>query len=213
MQPITVVIAEDHTLVREGTRAILAQDPELAVVGEADRGDSAVQLLRRLRPDVALIDLRLAGLSGIDVVRRASADGLPTRVLILSAFDDEEYVDAALEAGAAGYLVKTIPSAELLAAVHRAVAGETVLQPALAARLVRLRHREPRLSPRESEVLRLLGRGLPNKLIARELGISERTVENHLGHIFDKLGVGSRTEAVLRALAEHLIPEVEDWRS
>jgi DNA-binding NarL/FixJ family response regulator len=208
---ITVLIAEDHTLVREGTHEILEREPDLSVVAEAERGDLALALIQSLRPDVALVDLRLPGLSGIDAARRAADEGLATRVVILSAFDDEEYVVAALDAGAAGYLTKTIPSAELVDAVRRARAGEVVLQPALAARLAsRMRRRAPRLSPREQEVMMLLRRGMPNKAIARDLGISERTVENHLRHIFEKLGVSSRTEAVVHALSHHLIPG-EEW--
>jgi DNA-binding NarL/FixJ family response regulator len=211
MDGITVLIAEDHTLVREGTREILEREPDLSVVAEAERGDHALALLREFEPDVALVDLRLPGLSGIEAARQAAEAGLATKVLILSAFDDEEYVLAALDAGASGYLTKTIPSAELVDAVRRARGGEVVLQPALAARLAsRLRRRPPRLSPREQEVMRLLGRGMPNKIIARDLGISERTVENHLRHIFEKLGVSSRTEAVVHALSHHLIPG-EEW--
>jgi DNA-binding NarL/FixJ family response regulator len=208
MDAIRVLIAEDHTLVREGTRDILQREPDLSVVAEADRGDRVLGLLRAAEPDVALVDLRLPGLSGIDVAREAAEASLATRVLILSAFDDEEYVVAALDAGASGYLTKTIPSTELVDAVRRAHAGQVVLQPALAARLASRLQRRPRsLSPREREVLGLLSRGLPNKTIARQLGISERTVENHLRHIFEKLGVASRTEAAVHAISHHLLPD------
>jgi DNA-binding NarL/FixJ family response regulator len=214
-EPITVVIVEDHTLVREGTRRILSSEPELRVIGEAERAAEALELCRRLRPDVALLDLRLPDGSGIRLSADLQEASPASRSLILSAFDDEEYVVAALEAGAAGYLVKSIPSAELIDAVRRVHAGQTVLQPSLAAALT-IRHLNPppRLSGRELEVLKLVALGLPNKSIGRRLGISERTVENHVRHVFDKLGVASRTEAAVQAMARRLLPggAAEDWR-
>jgi DNA-binding NarL/FixJ family response regulator len=209
------VIADDHTLVRDGIRRFLEEEPDLRVVGEAVTGDEALALCLRLEPDVALLDLRLPGRSGISILAELSERCPQTRAVILSAFDDEEYVVAALEAGAAGYLVKTIPAAALVAMVRRAQAGELVLPPALAARIAgRFRRHDRRLSGREAEVLRLLTEGLPNKVIARRLGISERTVENHLRRVFDKLGVSSRTEAAVTAMRRHLVPGEEDadWR-
>jgi DNA-binding NarL/FixJ family response regulator len=213
---ISLVLADDHTLVREGMRQILESEPDLSVLGEAATGDEALEVCLREQPDLALLDVRLPGRSGIRVAADLRDRGSPTRPLILSAFDDEEYVLAALDAGAAGYLVKTIPAADLVAMVRLAAGGETVLSPSLAAMLVR-RHRQrsdERLSARELEVLRLVTEGLPNKVIGRRLGISERTVENHMRSVFDKLGVASRTEAVVLALRRHLVagPDEVDWR-
>jgi DNA-binding NarL/FixJ family response regulator len=210
MTAITVFIAEDHTLVREGTRQILEQQADLRVVGEAERGDDAVSQVVALRPDVALLDLRLPGLNGIAAAARIVADAPAVRVLLLSAYDDEDYVLAALRAGAAGYLLKTAPGRELVEAVRAAYAGETVLAPPLARKLAQYWQRAGRagstqLSPRELEVLRLLAGGCSNKDIAATLGISLRTVEGHLGNVFAKLGVGSRTEAVLYAVQHRLL--------
>lgn len=210
------MLADDHTLVREGLRQILESEPDLRIAGEAANGDEALEVCLRERPDVALLDVRLPGRSGILVAGELHRSCAETRPLILSAFDDEEYVLAALDAGAAGYLVKTIPAADLVDMVRRAAQGETVLSPSLTAMLVR-RHRqrpEERLSTRELEVLRLVTEGLPNKTIGRTLGISERTVENHLRRVFEKLGVASRTEAVVTALRRRLVPGADevDWR-
>jgi DNA-binding NarL/FixJ family response regulator len=208
--PITVAIVEDHTLVREGTRRILEGEGDLRVVAEAERAEDALALCRRLHPDVALIDLRLPDGSGIRLVTQMVEACPSTRAVILSAFDDEEYVVAALEAGAAGYLVKNIPSRDLVDAVRRAHAGELVLQPSLAAALA-IRRLQPqrRLSARERDVLALVSEGLPNKAIGRRLGISERTVENHVRHVFEKLGVASRTEAAVQAMSRGLLPDSE----
>jgi DNA-binding NarL/FixJ family response regulator len=208
---IDVFIAEDHTLVREGTRQILEQQPDLHVVGEADRGDLAVERLARLHPHVAVLDFRLPVLNGVEVTARVHAAQPDVKVLLLSAYDDAEYILAALEAGAAGYLLKTVPGHELVAAIRAVYAGETVLQDAvsrvLAAhwRRASLAAGPAQLSAREREVLGLLAAGLANKEIARRLSISLRTVEGHLGNVFGKLGVGSRTEAVLYALEHRLL--------
>jgi DNA-binding NarL/FixJ family response regulator len=208
---IDVFIAEDHTLVREGTRQILEQQPDLHVVGEADRGDLAVERLARLHPHVAVLDFRLPVLNGVEVTARVHAAQPDVKVLLLSAYDDAEYILAALQAGAAGYLLKTVPGHELVAAIRAVYAGETVLQDAvsrvLAAhwRRASLAAGSAQLSAREREVLGLLAAGLANKEIARRLSISLRTVEGHLGNVFGKLGVGSRTEAVLYALEHRLL--------
>lgn len=209
--PIRVAIADDHTLVREGTREILEQQPDLRVVGEAATGQEAVDLACRLRPDVVLLDLRLPDLNGIDATARITTAVPETKVLLLSAYDDEDYVLAALHAGAAGYLLKTVPGHELAQAVRAAHAGETVMQDAVSRKLAQYWRQAtgarsgPWLSQRELEVLRLLVAGCANKEIAARLAISLRTVEGHLGNIFSKLGVGSRTEAALYAVSHHLL--------
>lgn len=209
--PITLVIADDHALVRAGIRQFIQQEPDFHVVGEASTGEEALVLCVRLRPVIALLDLRLPGRSGIGVVAILRQQSPRTRCVIVSAFDDEEYVAAALEAGAAGYVIKTIPARELVASVRRASAGELVLPPALATRIAaRYQRRDRRISEREADVLRLLAQGLPNKMIGRRLGISERTVENHLRRVFDKLDVSSRTEAVVVAIQRHLVPTGDD---
>ena len=207
---IRVVIVDDHALLREGTRWILQQEPSIEVVGEAGRGDDAVQLVGELLPDVVLLDLRLPGLPGIDAARQIAQVSPNTRVLIVTAYDDEDYVLEALQAGAAGYLLKTAPSHELLEAVHAVAAGATVLEPSVSAALARRWTRTdgpggPQLSPRELEVLRLTAHGMANKDMARKLGLSLRTVEGHLSRTFTKLGVASRTEAVFLAVNQHLI--------
>jgi DNA-binding NarL/FixJ family response regulator len=190
MVQITVFIAEDHALVREGTRQILEQQPDLRVVGEADRGDSAVELIGILQSAVVLLDLRLPVINGIEVATRVRDSWPDVKVLILSAYDDEDYVLAALKAGVAGYMLKSAPGREVVEAVRAADAGETVLHPDIARQLARqwrrasLADQGDRLSPRELAVLGLLARGSSNKEIAAALGISFRTVEGHLGNIF-----------------------------
>ena len=209
-RPIRVLIVDDHALLREGTRQILEKDPGIDVVGEAGRGDDAVRLAAELKPDVLLLDLRLPGLPGIEVARQVAAESPATRVMVVTAYDEEDYVLEALQAGAAGYLLKTAPARELVEGVHAVFAGTTVLEPSISAALARRWARPSgpggtQLSARELEVLRMTAHGMANKEIARKLGLSMRTVEGHLNRTFGKLGVTSRTEAVFQAVSQHLI--------
>lgn len=212
----TIVVAEDHALVREGTRQILAEENYLSVVGEASRGDEAVQVVLQLHPDVVLMDICMPGISGIDATRRILAQAPDTKVVIVSAHEDEDYVREALAAGALGYILKTAPARELVEGVRAVAAGSLVLSPSLARRLARARsdpaQASDRLSVRELGVLRQIALGHANKEIARDLGIKLRTVEGHLHNIFEKLRVSSRTEAVVYA-ANHGIVSIESAES
>ena len=186
-------------------------------MGEAADGAEAVEMVSRLRPDVAIIDIAMPKLNGIEATRRIKALCPNTGVLILTAYDDDQYVFALLEAGAAGYLMKDVQENELVGAVRSVHAGDAVLHPVIARKALRRFAPSaggaggggPRLSDREMEVLRLAARGMANKEIARALSLSTRTVEVHLSHTFDKLGVASRTEAVIRGLREGWL-SVED---
>lgn len=211
---IRVLIAEDHAVVREGTRRLLEEHPDLQIVAEAGVGIEAVEQARRTIPDVALVDIRLPRVNGIEATRRIRAESPATRVLVLSAYDDDDYVLALMQAGTSGYLLKNVPAHEVVEAVRAVARGEVVLHPAIAQKLARLwaagagpgaaaqRTGNP-LSPRETEVLRLVARGLRNTEIAEALHISVRTVEGHLNSIFTKLGVRSRTEAVIYGAARN----------
>jgi DNA-binding NarL/FixJ family response regulator len=193
--------------VRESTRNILEQSGDIVVVGEASDGAEAVERVRQLRPDVALLDIGLPGINGIEAARRIRALSPTTAILALTAFDDDPYVLALVEAGVAGYLLKNCYSEELIAAVRAVKAGEFVLSPQIAQRMLgrqgTQRQRDANrpngetLSEREREVLRLAAKGLTNKAIARQLSLSPRTVQIHLAHAFRKLEVSSRTEAVM----------------
>lgn len=206
---IRIVVVEDHALVREGTAELLERDPDLTVVGQASSAEEAQQILDRLRPDVAIVDVELPGMNGIALARSMADQGHQTRVLILSAYDDYAYVIGALEAGVAGYLLKTSSARELCDAVRTAAGGALVLDAAISRRLTR-RWRSgpgrssPALTAREAEVLRLLSRGLPNKQIASQLGLGLRTVESHVSNVLSKLGLTSRTEAALYAVSHDM---------
>jgi DNA-binding NarL/FixJ family response regulator len=202
-EPIGVLIAEDHAIVREGTRQMLERHERINVVGEATDGQAAIALCRDLRPDVLLLDMSMPAVNGVEVTRAVCDGPDPPHVLILSAYDDSDYVSAALHAGASGYMLKTASSEDLYAAVLAVARGEIVLHPAVARKALGSRAGgggdAMTLSDREMEVLRHAARGQKTREIASELSVSTRTVESHFTSIYNKLGVKSRTAAVLHA--------------
>jgi DNA-binding NarL/FixJ family response regulator len=212
---VTVVLVEDHRIVREGTRQLLDHEPSIRVVGEASTGEEAIRLALDLNPSVMLVDVQLEGMNGIDVIRAVARIAHQVRCVVLSAYDDYVYITEAFEAGACGYLLKTVSAAELVGAVRAAAAGATVTDERVSKPLMeRWRSKRPttgRLTPRETDVLRLLVKGSSNKEIAATLGVGLRTVEGYVSNVFAKCGVRSRTEAVLYALRHNLatVPAAE----
>jgi NarL family two-component system response regulator LiaR len=208
--PIRVLIVDDHAVVREGLRTFLDLQEGIEVVGEAADGEDAIAEAERLRPDVVLIDLVMPRLDGVKAMRELRERVPGTRAIVLTSFLDDERLMPAMRAGAAGYLLKNVQPAELARAVRAAAAGETLIDPAVAARLVEAlgdgrEERGERLTPREREVLALIGRGFANKRIALELGIAEKTVKAHVSNVLAKLGVADRTQAALYAAREGLV--------
>jgi len=203
-----VLVVDDHELLRAGTRQILEDAEGLTVVGEAADGEQALEAVADLRPDLVLVDIRLPTINGIELAGRITVDFPEVKVLILSAYDDENYVRAALAAGVTGYLLKTTPSEELVRSIRAACDGSPLWERGPTGTGEKAEEvavpGAPRLTAREQEVVRLVARGMSNKAIARQLGISPRTVEGHLNHVFDKLGTTSRTELVHFALANSL---------
>jgi DNA-binding NarL/FixJ family response regulator len=204
---IRILIADDHPVVREGLAAILSTQPDFAVVGEAADGEELLARAAELHPDLALVDLAMPGLDGAAAISRLPTVAPTTRALVLTAFDSDERIIGALQVGASGYLLKGAPRAQIFAAVRAVAAGESLLQPTVAARLMtRLaRPAAPTLSPREREVLALVARGRTNQEIAGALGIVERTVKFHLSRAMRRLGAANRTEAVTLAAQHGLI--------
>lgn len=216
MNRIQVIIADDHAVVREGTRHILEQEPDIQVTGEAKDGAEAVALVEKLEPDVAIVDISMPVMGGIEATERIKESRPETAVLILTSYDDDRYVFALLAAGAAGYLLKDVPSEDVVRAVRSVYAGEPVLHPAIAKKVLARfadeaeaghagRDSERLLTERELEILQLAACGLSNADIADRLSVSLRTVQAHLTQVFNKLGASSRTEAVIAGLRRGIL--------
>ncbi len=205
-----IMLVEDHVLVREGTKEMLDREDDMEVVAEAGDGEEAVRLADEHALDIVVMDIALPKLNGIQATRRIKSTHPGTAVLVLTAYDDDEYIFALLEAGAAGYLLKDVSTEELVEAIRAVQAGESMLHPAIARKVINRFSRfseengretpSEELTERELEVLQFAGKGITNREIADRLSISHRTVQAHLSHIFSKLDVGSRTEAVVHAL-------------
>jgi two-component system, NarL family, response regulator LiaR len=204
-----VLVVDDHEVVREGLRAFLELQDGMEVAGEATDGEEAIAVAERLDPDVVLMDLVMPKLDGLGAMRALRERVPGARVIVLTSFLDDDKLLPALRAGAAGYLLKNAPPPELARAVRAAHAGEALLDPVVAARLVETLAGDgdplDRLTPREREVLELIGRGFPNKRIARRLEVSEKTVKTHVGHVLAKLGVTDRTQAAVVAVRAGLV--------
>jgi DNA-binding NarL/FixJ family response regulator len=213
---LRVVVADDQAMVRAGFRSLLNEEPDIDVVGEASDGEQAVAAVRRFRPDVALMDIRMPNVDGLDATRRIVAAGAATRILILTTFDLDEYVYEGLRAGASGFLLKDASPEQLIAAIHVVAEGEAVLAPTVTRRVVEAFARIPAadeelrgaletLTAREREVLRLLARGRSNAEIARELVVSEATAKTHVRHVLSKLDLRDRVQAVVFAYESGLV--------
>lgn len=208
---IRVVLADDHTVVRKGIREFLEEEGDIQVLAEATTGVEAVALSLQHQPDVAVLDIQMPEMTGIEAARQIKAKAPEVQVLVLTAYDDDPYIFAVLQAGASGYVLKNAPSEELVRAVRTVAAGGSALDPTITAKVMaQLSSGKPsgaqasieRLTQRELDVLRLAAKGHTNRAIGLELSISDRTVQGHLANIFGKLGVATRTEAVLLAMKQ-----------
>ena len=210
MGNISIILGEDHLITRQGIRRLLEDERGFTIIGEASNGEEAVELVSEMRPDVVIMDIAMPKLNGIEATRQIKLTNPRTGVLILSAYDDDEYVFAMLKAGAAGYLLKSVSGDELVRAVKAIHKGEPVLDPVIAKKVMNyfqlpdkvpgMEEDSEHLSDRELGIIKLAARGLTNKEIADNLHLSYRTIEGHMRDVFNKLGVGSRTEAVLYGL-------------
>ena len=204
---IRVILADDHAVVRKGIREFLTEPGNIEVIAEASDGDEAIALIDQLRPDVAVLDIQMPRRSGIDVCRHVRAQHWPIGILILTAYDDDPYVMAVLQAGANGYVLKTADADDIIQAVRDVHEGKSALDPVIARKLMaQLAGRADTqpiesLTPRETDVLKLAARGCTNKAIGAQLHLSDRTVQGHLANVYGKLHVATRTEAVMRAVS------------
>ncbi|HEY4689100.1 MAG TPA: response regulator transcription factor [Anaerolineae bacterium] len=211
---IRVILADDHAVVRKGIRDFLTESSDIDVIAEASDGDEAIALIDRHKPDVAVLDIQMPKRSGIEVCRHIRAEQWPVGILILTAYDDDPYVLAVLQAGANGYVLKTADADEIVRAVRDVYEGKSALDPNIARKLMTQLSSQATTKPvesltaREMDVLKLAARGYTNKAIAAQLNISDRTVQGHLANIFSKLHVATRTEAVMRAVSLGWIPPV-----
>ncbi len=213
METITVLLIDDHRVVRQGLRDFLELQPDIEVVGEASSGEEGVQLARELLPDVVLMDLVMPGIDGVETTRRVKSASPSSRVIVLTSFADDDKVFPAIKAGAISYLLKDISPEELAHAIRAAQRNEAVLHPEVAAKLMQ-EFSAPRpgeapvdqLTPREMEVLRLIARGKSNKEIADTLIVSEKTIKTHVSNILSKLHLADRTQAAIYALRQRLVP-------
>ena len=200
----TVLVVDDHALLRTGVANIINQESDLQVIAEASNGLEAVEAYERYRPDVTLLDLRMPVMEGVEAVRQIRERDPNARVIVLTTYDTDHDISRALKAGAKAYILKDISADDLINCIHDVLAGKTYLAPAAAAKLAEGVTRV-QLTPREMATLRLMADGKTNKEIANELAISERTVKTHLGHLFEKLGVTNRTEAIKVATRRGLV--------
>lgn len=210
--PIRVILADDHAVVRAGIRQFLETSEDIQVVAEVDNGDRAIETIQEHQPDVAVLDIQMPEKSGIEVTRWVRANAHSTGVLILTAYDDDPYVMAVLQAGANGYVLKTADATDIIRAVKAVYEGKSALDPVIARKVMAhvsgrsLEQPVENLTDRELEVLTLTAKGYTNKAIGVQLGISDRTVQGHLAKIFGKLHAASRTEAVMRSVSLGWLP-------